>query len=86
MTMINPLRKVHFKKKGLFFIPRSVIAWVIFSISIAYLSYSLFELNNRSHSISDLLLNFLLQLVITWSIFTTVAIFCHIFEGKKTRF
>jgi hypothetical protein len=77
------MTKNQFLKRGLIFYPKSLLSWSFFSVSLAYLIYSFIAINNRSHSVSDALINFLLQVVLTWSAYTTIALFFYFFEKGK---
>ena len=53
-----------FKRVGLFFVPASFIGWVIFLAAIAYAVYVFIDIDSRSHSVSDTLINFVFNLLI----------------------
>ena len=44
-----------FSRKGIFFVPSSVIAWVILLGAISYLVWTFLDIDSRSHSVSDTL-------------------------------
>ena len=62
-----------FKQKGIFFIPASVIGWVILLASFAYSVYVFRDIDSRSHSASDTLMNFSFRLVIIAAVYTVIA-------------
>ena len=72
-----------FIKRGLLFYPKSILSWCVFAIATVYLVYSFIDINNRSHSVSDALINFLLQVVLTWSAYTTTALFFYFFRKEN---
>jgi hypothetical protein len=53
-----------FKRKGILFIPVSFPGWIITLVSLAFAVYSFIEIDNRSHSVSDTLMNFVFRLVL----------------------
>ena len=62
-----------FKRNGLIFIPRTVIGWIIFFAGIAYAVYSFIDIDSRSHSVSDTLINFVLSLLIISAVYSLIA-------------
>lgn len=64
-----------FKRNGLFFVPISIIGWLIFSAGIAYSVYTFIEINNQGHSVSDILINFVFSLIIIGAIYSSIAYF-----------
>ena len=64
-----------FKRNGLFFIPISIIGWLIFSAGIGYSVYTFIAINNQGHSVSDILINFVFSLIIIGAIYSSIAYF-----------
>jgi hypothetical protein len=64
-----------FSRKGIFFIPSSVIAWAILLASIAYLVWAFLDIDSRSHSASDTLINFAFNALIVAVVYSVVAFF-----------
>jgi hypothetical protein len=62
-----------FRLYGLFYVPKNAVAWLILLISIVYAVYSFIDIDSRSHSVSDTLMNFVFRLVIIGAIYTLVA-------------
>ena len=71
-----------FKRNGIFFIPKSVAGWIILLIGVAYTVYSFIEIDRRSHSVSDSLINFVFRLLIIIAVYSLVA-FLTIRTSKK---
>ena len=46
-----------FIRKGVFFLPYSTVGWVIFIVAVAYAVYLFIDIDSRSHSVSDTLIN-----------------------------
>ncbi len=46
-----------FIRKGILFLPYSIVGWVIFIAAIAYAIYLFIDIDSRSHSVSDTLIN-----------------------------
>ncbi|MDA9555349.1 hypothetical protein N9R54_03855 [Pelobium sp.] len=55
------MEKPWFKKSGLIYIPQSLVGWLIFLLLIAYWVYSFIDIDKRSHSVSDTLINFIIN-------------------------
>lgn len=54
-----------FRRNGMFYIPTTVVGWLILLSGAAYAVYVFIDINNRSHSVSDLFINFIFNLLIT---------------------
>jgi hypothetical protein len=59
-----------FKRKGIFFIPKSLIGWAIMIIGIIYAVYIFIDIDSRSHSASDTLRPFFILIAL---VFTLIA-------------
>ena len=46
-----------FIRKGIFFLPYSIIGWLIFASAATYAAYLFIDIDSRSHSASDTLIN-----------------------------
>lgn len=64
-----------FKRAGILFIPSSLIGWLIFFTGITYSVYVFINIDCRSHSISDTLMNFISNLTIIGVIYFAIAFF-----------
>jgi hypothetical protein len=53
-----------FKQSGIFFFPATIPGWVVFLTAISYAVYSFIEIDSKSHSVSDTLMNFVFRLII----------------------
>jgi hypothetical protein len=62
-----------FKRKGIFFIPKSLIGWAIMIIGIIYAVYIFIDIDSRSHSASDTLRPFFIHLLLIALVFTLIA-------------
>jgi hypothetical protein len=62
-----------FKRSGIFFIPDSLIGWLILFCAIAYAVYTFIEIDSRSHSVSDTLINFVFSLLIIAAVYSLIA-------------
>lgn len=51
-----------FRRYGIIFIPDSVTGWLIFVGMLVYAVYSFIDIDSRSHSVSDTLMNFVFRL------------------------
>ncbi|MES2377097.1 MAG: hypothetical protein V4553_10985 [Bacteroidota bacterium] len=64
-----------FTRKGLIYWPASIIGWVILVLAAAYAVYTFIDIDSRSHSGSDTMINFVFNLLIIGLVYTTVAYF-----------
>ena len=53
-----------FIRKGIRFLPNSLIGWLIFIASAAYVVYLFIDIDSRSHSVSDTLINWVFNCLI----------------------
>ena len=62
-----------FKRIGIFFIPVSLIGWIILFGGIVFSIYEFINIDSRSHSASDTLINFVFRLLIIGAVYTLIA-------------
>lgn len=62
-----------FKRIGILFIPVSIIGWLILLGGIAYAVYAFIDIDGRSHSVSDTLINFVINLLIIAAVYSLIA-------------
>jgi uncharacterized membrane protein len=62
-----------FKRIGLFFMPTSVVGWIILLAGIVFAIFSFMDIDGRSHSVSDTLINFVFMLLIIGAVYSLVA-------------
>jgi flagellar biosynthesis protein FliR len=56
------------------------MGWVILAIAVAYAVYTFIDIDSRSHSVSDTLINFVFNLLLIGVIYTVIAYFT---EARK---
>jgi uncharacterized membrane protein len=64
-----------FKREGIFFLPTSIVGWLILVAGIAFAVYSFIDIDSRSHSSSDTLINFVFILLIIGAVYSLIAYF-----------
>lgn len=75
-----------FKRVGIFFIPISLIGWIIIVAAFAYSVNVFIDIDRRSHSVSDTLMNFVFNLLIIWAIYSAFAFLTSfVKKGKMKR-
>jgi len=62
-----------FKRTGIFFVPVSVAGWLILVAGLAFAVYSFMDIDSRSHSNSDTLMNFAFMLLIIGAVYSLIA-------------
>lgn len=67
------LHLLWFKRRGIFFIPINVIGWLIVESCCIYSVYIFIDIDNRSHSVSDTLINFAFNLLIIGAGYSLIA-------------
>jgi len=64
-----------FIRKGIIYLPASVVGWVILVLAAAYAVYTFIDIDSRSHSVSDTMINFVFNLLLIGMIYTIIAYF-----------
>jgi hypothetical protein len=67
------MKKQPFNRRGLFFKPTSWAGWLILIAAIGYAAFVFADLNNRAHSVSDLMINFVFRGIIIGAMYSLVA-------------
>ena len=62
-----------FKRIGIFFMPAAFVGWIILIAGLAYAVFIFINIDSRSHSVSDTLRPFIINLLITGAIYTLIA-------------
>jgi hypothetical protein len=70
-----------FKRKGLIYLPVTAIGWTILAFAAGYAVYTFIDIDSRSHSVSDTLINFVFNLLLIGLIYTVIGYFT---EAGKT--
>lgn len=68
-----------FIRKGIFFLPASLIGWLILLVAAAYAVYLFIDIDRRSHSVSDTLINWVFNCLIVMVAYSLIGFF----TGKK---
>jgi hypothetical protein len=64
-----------FTRKGIIFWPASIIGWIIFTLAAAYAVYTFIDINGRSHSVSDVMINFVFNLLLIGLVYSIIGYF-----------
>jgi hypothetical protein len=62
-----------FKRIGMFFIPVSVAGWIILIAGFVFAIYSFIDIDSRSHSVSDTMINFVFMLLLIGAVYSLAA-------------
>jgi hypothetical protein len=71
-----------FIRKGIIYWPVSIMGWLILAVAAAYAVYTFIDINGRSHSVSDVMINFVFNLLLIGLIYTIIAYFT---EARKVE-
>lgn len=77
------MKLIWFRRNGIFFIPISLIGWLILLAGVAYAIYSFLDIDSRSHSASDTLINFVFKLLIIFAAYSLIAYLSSRTSQKK---
>ena len=69
----NKMNLPWFKRIGIFFIPTAIIGWLMLLGGLAYAVYVFIDIDSRSHSVSDTLINFVFNLLIIGAVYSLIA-------------
>jgi len=61
-----------FIRKGIFYQPASVVGWIILVFAAAYAVYTFIDIDSRSHSVSDTMINFVFNLLIIGLVYSVI--------------
>ena len=64
-----------FVRKGFFFFPVSIVGWLILLAAFVFCVYSFIDIDSRSHSASDTLINFFFIALIVTVVYSVIAFF-----------
>ena len=62
-----------FKRIGIFFVPQSIIGWIMLLSGLIYAVYIFIDIDSRSHSASDTLIKFVFNLIIIGAVYSLIA-------------
>lgn len=62
-----------FKRIGLFFVPVALIGWIILAAGLVFAVISFMDIDGRSHSGSDTMINFVFMLLIICAVYSSIA-------------
>ncbi|MCX6284318.1 MAG: hypothetical protein NTW31_08800 [Bacteroidetes bacterium] len=62
-----------FRQYGIFFLPTSLVGWLILISGLAYAVYIFIDIDSRSHSASDTLRPFIISLMIIVAVYSFIA-------------
>lgn len=61
-----------FKRFGLFYFPVSFTGWIILLAAAEYAVYVFIDIDGRSHSVSDTMMNFVFNMLIMGVLYTII--------------
>jgi len=64
-----------FRLAGIIYIPRTLIGWMILVLGVVYAVFKFLEIDSKSHSASDTLRPFFINMIIFWIIYSVIAFF-----------
>jgi hypothetical protein len=71
-----------FKRTGIIFMPVAFPGWLIFIAGIAFAIYSFIDIDSRSHSGSDTLINFVFMCLIIAAVYSLIAYLTSRVRGR----
>jgi len=68
-----------FTRKGIIYWPASIIGWIILVLAAAYAVYTFIDIDGRSHSVSDTMINFVFNILLIGLVYSIIGYFT---EGR----
>jgi hypothetical protein len=66
------MKKNWFKRRFITYVPVSLMGWLILLAILVYAVYIFIDIDSRSHSVSDTLMNFAFNMLIVYIIYVIV--------------
>lgn len=67
-----------FTRKGIIYWPASVIGWIILVLAAAYAVYTFIDIDSRSHSVSDVMINFVFNALLIGLVYSIIGYFTEV--------
>ncbi len=67
-----------FTRKGIIYWPASIVGWVILVLAATYAVYTFIDIDGRSHSVSDVMINFVFNLLIIGLVYSVIGYFTEV--------
>lgn len=67
-----------FTRKGIIYWPASIVGWIILVLAAAYAVYTFIDIDGRSHSVSDVMINFVFNLLIIGLLYSIIGYFTEV--------
>jgi hypothetical protein len=64
-----------FTRKGIIYWPASIVGWIILLLAAAYAVYAFIDINGRSHSVSDAMINFVFNILLIGLVYSIIGYF-----------
>jgi hypothetical protein len=64
-----------FRRIGILFFPTTIIGWLVAAASAAFCVYLFIDIDSRSHSVSDTLINFVFNALIVGVVYSIIAFY-----------
>ena len=61
-----------FRQVGIFFFPRNITGWIVLIIAVVFAVFKFIDIDSRSHSVSDTLINFVFYLIIIGIVYSII--------------
>ena len=72
-----------FVRRGVFYRPVSPIGWLLLAAAVAYIFWAFVDIDSRSHSASDTLINWFFHILLTALIYSLVGYLTERGGGEK---
>jgi hypothetical protein len=76
------MKRNWFKRRFITYVPVSIMGWLILLAILVYAVYTFIDIDSRSHSASDTLMNFAFNMLIVYIIYLIVGFLTSSRSGK----
>ena len=73
-----------FNRNGIIYVPRNFMGWLLLIAAIAYSIYLFIDIDSRSHSVSDTLRPFFINLILIFAVYTLIAFLSNLISKRQS--
>jgi len=78
-----PMKLNWFTRKGILYWPVSIAGWIVLAAGVVYAIYLFIDIDSRSHSVSDTLINWAFNCLIIMVLYSVIG---FLTEKKSSQF
>lgn len=79
------MKRQWFTRKNIFYIPARIPGWIIFSLALGCSVWVFIDIDSRSHSVSDTLINFVFNALLIALAYSLIGFFTEKISAEERR-